>query len=149
MKRCDFAWGRRSAGVFSLIASFLCFGCGPTETVPDLVSVTGKISYQGQPLADAFVSFIRADEEETPTELGRILRPAAHTDAEGEYELAWGDNLGAPPGKYHVMITKLKPSRDDDYMPDSLIPTKYGSPKTSGLIGNVQDSDTVLNFDLQ
>lgn len=140
---------RVAAGVFCLVASSLCFGCGQKETVPELVSVTGKVTYQGQPLADAFVAFIPADEEETPTELGRILRPAAQTDAQGEYELAWGDHVGAPPGKYHVTITKFKPSEDDEIKPDSLIPENYGSPKTSGLTRDVPEGDTVLDFDLR
>jgi hypothetical protein len=148
----------RYFGLARVIACGLCvaaclsaFGCGePKETVPELVTVTGKVTYQGRPLADASVTFVPADAEEEATELNRIVRPHGKTDAEGSYELAWGDNAGAPPGKYNVMITAFKPSDDDEVKPDSLIPVMYNSPKTSGLLKEVKEADdNVINIELQ
>jgi hypothetical protein len=103
----------------------------------------------GKPLPDASITFVPADVgEEEPTELGRIVRPSAKTDAEGGYELAWGEQAGAPPGKYNVIIMKFKPTDDDEVKPESLIPEQYTSPKTSGLTRDVKDGDNVFNFDL-
>jgi len=146
-----FAVARLVAPGLCAAACFISLGCGgPTETVPELVAVTGKVTYQGRPLADASVTFVPADYEEEATELNRVVRPAGRTDAEGGYELAWGDHTGAPPGKYTVMITAFKPSDDPEEKPESLIPEVYASPKTSGLAKVVkEDGDNVINIDLQ
>ena len=151
MTQHHYAWARRVAGGLCVVASFLCFGCGePKETVPELVAVTGKITYQGRPLADASVTFVPADYEEEATERNRVVRPAGRTDAEGGYELAWGEHTGAPPGKYNVMVTAFKPNEDDEVKPESLIPEIYASPKTSGLSRVVkEEGDNVINIDLQ
>jgi hypothetical protein len=146
-----FRWTRRIAGGWCVVLSFLSFGCGePAETVPELVAVSGKVTYQGKALADASVTFFPADVEEEATERNRIIRPSGRTDAEGAYELAWAEHTGAPPGKYTVIVTAFAPSVDDDVRPDSLIPEIYGSPKTSGLSRVVKDDgDNVINIDLQ
>jgi hypothetical protein len=149
MKRRYFNSPRARACGLCLMAALSSWGCGSVkESVPDLVPVSGKVTYQGKALADASITFVPADAEEEPTELGRILRPAGKTDAEGAYELAWGEQAGAPPGKYNVMITAFKPSDDDDVKPESLIPEQYTSPKTSGLTRNVKDGENVFDFDL-
>jgi len=150
---------QRFMGVARAMAWSLCVaawlsisGCGgePKETVPDLVPVTGKVTYQGKPLADAHVSFIPAEEKEEATEQGRILRPSGKTDAAGGYELSWGEHVGAPPGKYNVVVTALGPLPEDpEERAPSLIPEAYGNPKTSGLKGVVKDEETVINLDLQ
>jgi hypothetical protein len=144
-------WARRAARGLCVVVCCVSFGCGePKETVPELVGVTGKVTFQGRPLADASVTFVPTDGEEEPTERNRILRPAGKTDAEGAYELAWGEITGAPPGKYTVIVTAFKESDDDEVKPESLIPEIYGSPKTSGLAKVVkEDGDNVINIDLQ
>src|SRR5262249_1837256 len=141
----------RACGLCLAATLLSCVCSPPVETVPDLVPVTGKVTYQGKPLADASITFIPADAEEDPTELNRIVRPAGKTDAEGAYELAWGENSGAPPGKYTVIITAYGPPEDPndpDSGAPSLIPMQYGNPKSSGLTRNVKDGDNVFNFDL-
>jgi len=142
---------RRIAGGLCIALSFLSFGCGePAETVPELVTVTGTVKYQGKPLPDASVTFIPADVEEEPTERNRVVRPAGTTDASGGFELRWAEHPGAPPGKYTVTVTAFAPSTNDESMPDSLIPVMYGSPKTSGLTRVVkEDGDNVIEIDLQ
>ena len=139
----------RAAGCFFVAAACLATsGCGQKEEIPELVSVTGKVTFQGQPLADASISFIPTDEDREATS---IVRPSGKTDEQGEYELSWNtEHAGAPPGKYQVMITAFKPNDDEEVQPESLIPKKYNSPKTSGLIADVkEDGENVFNFDLQ
>ena len=142
---------RRLACILGVIACSATIGCNRQQEIPELVPVTGKVTFAGKPLADAMVVFMPADpaEEEGLTE---IVRPTARTDAEGSYELAWSDNSGAPPGKYNVIIMAFKPraeTDDSEERPASLIPERYGDPKTSGLARDVkEDGDNVINFDL-
>jgi len=131
------------------------WGCGQVkETIPDLVPVSGKVMYQGKPLADAIVTFFSAEGEEEPTELNNIYRPSGKTNAQGEYELAWGEHPGAPPGNYRVCIsaTHLVPDPNDpaEQINESLIPTEYNGAKTSGLKADVkEEGGDNFNFDLQ
>ena len=151
MAQCSYGLARVIACGLCIAVGFFSVGCGePKETVPELVSVTGKVTFRGEPLADAAVTFVPAEGEEEATELNRLVRPSAKTGADGGYELAWGDNAGAPPGKYTVIVMKLAPSDDDEVKPASLIPENYGSPKTSGLSRVVkEEGENVINIDLQ
>ena len=147
MRLCD--WGRAAGCLFVAAAYFATSGCGQKEEIPELVSVTGKVTFQGQPLANASISFVPADEDKEST---LVVRPHGQTDEQGQYELSWhGDHDGAPPGKYQVMVMAFKPNDNDDeeIQPESLIPKKYNSPKTSGLNADVsEDGENVFNFDL-
>ncbi|MGE5195122.1 MAG: carboxypeptidase-like regulatory domain-containing protein [Deltaproteobacteria bacterium] len=152
MTRFFLAFVRTRACALCAFACLAASGCGGQAEVPELVPVTGKVTFGGQPLADALVVFMPADpsEEEGMTD---IVRPTARTDADGSYELAWNDNTGAPPGKYNIIIMAFKPrgeTDDTEERPASLIPEKYGDPKASGLAREVKDAgDNVINFDLQ
>src|SRR5262245_58782575 len=155
MKRCLFSSTRALACGVCLVAAVLNGGCGPTrETIPDLVPVSGTVTYQGRPLADAIVTYFPADGEEEPTELNNIYRPTGKTNAQGEFALAWGKNPGAPPGKYVVCIsaTRLVPDTTDPNgkINENLIPPQYNGVKTSGLKAEVkEEGDNVFPFDLQ
>jgi hypothetical protein len=155
MKSCLSGSTRALACGLCLVAAVLSGGCGPVkETIPDLVPVSGKVTYQGKPLADAVVTFLSAEGEEEPTELNNIYRPSGKTNADGEFELAWGEHPGAPPGKYVVCIsaTHLVPDPNDpgEQINESLIPTEYNAVKTSGLKANVkEEGGDNFNFDLQ
>ena len=124
-------------------------GCSGGTKGPDLYPVSGKVTFQGKPLAGAKLMFISAaeDPKKPPAE-----RPAAETDAEGSYELTWGDEAGAPAGKYKVMIFAFKEvddTHDSESKPPSLIPEKYNSPAGSALTAVVkEDGENVANFDL-
>lgn len=126
-------------------AAFALFGCGEkTGTIP----ISGKVTYQGKPVANARVMF-------TPKSGGR---PAdGNTNADGGYRLGTfmaGD--GALPGEYSVAIshsdvdvTKPPSTEITDgaaYEPikeetaKSKIPAKYQSPTQSGLKAVVEAS---------
>src|SRR3954453_11696466 len=87
-------------------------GCGersPFETAP----VSGKVTLNGQPLADARISF-------QPTDGEKELGPgsSATTDAEGKFTLSTVDGgAGATVGNNEVRISTLKmgndPEKDD------------------------------------
>jgi len=77
----------------------LAVGCGKTD--PSLVPVSGTVTLNDQPLANATVTFIPKD---GTTGFGGVGK----TDAAGKYRLAGSrDNEpGIPPGEYRVVISK-------------------------------------------
>ena len=112
-------------------------GCGP-----ELAEVKGRVTYRGQPLAGANVSFV-------PTQ-GQIATGV--TDASGQFTLQTGPRPGAAVGQYKVCVTKfspaslVSPARAEDIKKmkmyqggkvpapsKSEIPEKYGHPNQSGL----------------
>jgi hypothetical protein len=76
----------------------LAVGCNP-GSVRGTVPVSGKVTYNGQPVADATVTFIGEGD-------ARIA--VSVTDASGEYRLKTLDSAGAIPGKYTVLVTKTE-----------------------------------------
>ena len=135
-----------------VLCAFVCvssWGCGSAGKTPDLYPVSGKVTYQGKPLAAAKLVFIPAAEDPKKPS---AERPNAETDAEGSYELTWGDEAGAPAGKYKVMIfafAEVADTHDSETAPPSLIPAKYNSPASSGLTAVVtEDDENVANFEL-
>ena len=84
------------AGVAMLAAS-----CG----TPPLQEVTGRITLDGKPLADATVTYISDDE--------RREFFLARTDAEGRYRLQPdGSRSGALAGRYVVRVTTFRQADD-------------------------------------
>jgi len=131
-------------------------GCGdsPFETAP----VSGKVTLNGQPLADARITFqpIGSEKEQGPGS-------ATTTDAEGKFTLTTAEgSRGATVGKHQVRISTLKMNEDkrtDDagflrrasnpanvLVPEK-VPQKYGreSPLTFDVPKEGTDS---ANFDL-
>lgn len=105
-----------------ILVSALC-GCekAPPKIVPDkAVPVTGTITLEGQPLANARVTFY-------PTESAQGDGAASgFTDSAGKYELRslFGDQLvtGAAPGRYKVAVSKMLRPDGTALAPDSKEP---------------------------
>lgn len=147
-----------------LIVTCFFIGCeGEVLNRPPVYKVTGKVTFKGQPVANADVTFSNKDHNRSA--FGR-------TNEDGEYELTtFQANDGAVAGKHSVFITKLQPPADtpaiapieseqyippgvgvstDPVKPKSDIPEKYGAEATSGLIAVVnEDNNNVANFDLK
>ena len=112
----------------------------------DLYTVSGTVTYNGQPVEGASVQFVK---------VGGSRSSRATTDAEGRYKLGtYEDGDGAPAGEYVVIVTKREKSTeteddiDDDQPgaemseemerkqaeipePKSLLPAKYGNHSTT------------------
>ncbi|WP_339746967.1 carboxypeptidase-like regulatory domain-containing protein [uncultured Rubinisphaera sp.] len=146
-----------------LLSSFLlttfCIapGCsgGPND-LPDLGQVTGKVTLDGNPLAEALVTFTPVDTESGNTSSGT-------TDATGTYELHYsGENMGAIPGEHKVTIIvgegatptfpegvdpdNLSPQERQKYTAPAVIPAKYNSEST--LTETVKSGPNTINFEL-
>ena len=105
-------------------------GCG---SGPTFYPVTGSVTQNGEPLADAVVMFL-------PEGKDGSLTAEAMTGPDGKYSLATRDAAGAAVGKYKVVVSKLPavPSganpdfKDDPFMasmPDPSQPRKKAAAK--------------------
>ncbi|WDI44502.1 carboxypeptidase regulatory-like domain-containing protein [Bremerella sp. P1] len=134
----------RSFGFLLLVAlATTCAGCFQSKPAdqPDLGEVSGNVTLDGSPLADATVSF-------QSVELGRLA--SGKTDAQGHYELnLLNDTKGAVVGANKVLITTAQPG--DDAVPGSAkpetLPKKYND--KSELTADVKEGSNEFNFDLQ
>jgi hypothetical protein len=87
-----------ASGHLVLALYLLASGCAPSNPL-GAVPVTGKVTYKGQPVEGATVSFIPEGD----------ARPAtAITAAGGVYRLMTLDTPGAMPGPYTVVVRKTE-----------------------------------------
>ncbi len=98
-------------------------GCGPGYEV---IPVSGTITWNGKPLADARVTFAADPGNTHPT------HGAGQSGPDGTYRLITKDHPGIAPGKYHVIVTLprslLVPDYDklpDHIKDDPLLPIQY------------------------
>ena len=128
-----------------------CGDGGPTgpEELPT-VPAGGIVTYQGNPVPNADVSFQHSEGKVTAT---------AKTDADGKFVLkAYGEKEGAPAGSYKVTVSvsgaqEIEPGVLAPEPPGgfkSPIPAKYGSTATSGLTIEIPaGGSTDLKVDLK
>jgi hypothetical protein len=135
-----------------LLVALLCVGftgCGK-DIDPDYKPVTGTITLDGKPLADAYITFSPDGGGSTGSD---------YTDENGVYELFYAvERPGGKLGKNTVSITKDDaslysdteegaeggPVAEDMY---ELIPARYNT--ETELTATVEDKDNVINFDLE
>ena len=73
----------------------VCGGCG-SSTGPNLVTVSGIVTLDSQPLTGAIVKFFPMDP--------KLTGSFGVTDTNGKFELLTASNKGAHPGSYKVVI---------------------------------------------
>ncbi|MCY2992283.1 MAG: carboxypeptidase-like regulatory domain-containing protein [Planctomycetota bacterium] len=138
----------------AMCASFI--GCGSGS---GLVQAKGKVTYNGQPVAGAAVTFLSST--------GRLA--IGTTDAKGEFSMNTQGLPGISLGSHQVGITKhassgeAKPMTPDEMLKaqaatmgkapvaeKSEIPEKYAAPQTSGLRADASadKSKNVFDFPL-
>ncbi|MDO5309588.1 MAG: hypothetical protein Q4G03_08890 [Planctomycetia bacterium] len=126
-------------------------GCGKSTIKTE--GVTGKITLDGQPLANCNVIFKATDS--TGSTAGGL------TDETGVYKLQTvlgKADAGTTPGEYQVFFTcdeVVQPEEVDDdgnilkeEIVKSAIPKKYNSPETSGFTATVVKGSNTFDFDL-
>ncbi len=118
-------------------------GCG--RQGPTLLPVSGVVTLDGRPVAEAGLIF-------TPVEEGPVA--SGSTDAQGRFQLRTVNEFGAVAGEHLVTVTKQETTGLGDFGavgPEGVktiwhVPEKYSNRKTSGLqytIGPDSDNDTV------
>lgn len=117
----------------------ICFGCmisltacgGGGSDAPELGQVTGKVTMDGAPLADAYITFMPEKKRAS----------SATTDSEGNYALIYiREEPGAAIGKHKVVVSKLKNEKET-------IPENYNA--ETELSADVKSGPNEINFDLK
>jgi hypothetical protein len=157
---------RPAAALVAAVALLAAAGCGGKHTP---VKVGGKVTLDGKPVEGATVTFYSAAG-------GDEGRPAnGRTDADGVYHLGtMGDEDGALPGEYKVVVAKwgpLKPNLKVPNFPDTpegraqrdeflyraygdgpreknILPPRYGDLKTTPLTWTVSGRTSEADFEL-
>lgn len=127
-------------------------GCNSGDA--SLFPAKGKITYKGQPVADASVTFTHS--------AGHMS--VGKSDANGEFTLMTFGKPGAPVGQYKVGIRKqaqragapADPKPEDMIKmmqgqkgipePESLLPDKFGDPNSSNLTATVTEDKAKNDF---
>ena len=129
---------------FALLA-LLAAGCGGDKVAP----VSGRVTLDGKPLADAHVGF------QPMAEGGKMDAGGgsyAITDADGKYtlRLVESDRAGAVVGKHRVEINIRGQDDDTDRrgkgIPRPVVPPRYN--RDSELTRDVPSGGAVFDFDL-
>lgn len=121
-------------------------GCGG-EKGPDLAKVTGKVIFNGEPLADALVTFSPNSE----TARGSM----GTTNEQGVYVLEYtADKSGVPVGEYRVSITSERAGFSDESGAgkhieprEEILPIRYHA--ETELKATVNPGENTIDFDLK
>jgi hypothetical protein len=134
---CSF---RRLGSLFlALLVMLAGISCssGKKEDQKPVHPVRGQVFVKDKPAVGAFVLLVPENEPAEPTD----PRPRAEVDANGAFKLStYGENDGAPAGKYIVTITWPVPEEDIE---DKLF-GRYADPKTSKLRATVKEGANEL-----
>jgi Carboxypeptidase regulatory-like domain len=141
---------RKPTNSFSLLQVAMvvsALGCNQ-GSLPGTVPVSGKVTYKGQPVPHATVTFLGEGDTRTAV---------AVTDASGTYQLQTLDNRGALPGKYTVLVSRTEATASSDQPvsmdeaaknrgkaiePKQLLPAKYADPAKTPLTAEVHRGKT-------
>lgn len=137
---------------FCLTALLPAAGCSRPGSELDLVPVRGKVTFQGQPVAQGIVTF-----QPLEPAAGIPFRPASGAiDKDGAYQLStFTSGDGVIRGEYLVIINTMTsgPTPEDPNLPEVwAAPKKYGDPIQSPLKASVPKDapgPLELNFDLE
>ena len=147
-------------GISVVVFAATLSGCGDDNGFDRRYTVSGQVTYNGQPLKKGKIYFVHEDSSKRQgsgdIEEGAIVNVTTVDP---------GDGLFA--GKYKVMITALEAvdlagvTKKYSAVPDqvtvakaqsksnSLIPKKYSNAVDSGLTADVSSSNRTLNFELK
>ncbi len=130
-----------AVAAFSLVGLLVgCSGSGGPEV--KTVTVSGKVTFQGQPVEEGTITFEN-------TETGHV--GSAELGSEGAY------SVELPVGHYAVAITppmvEVPNTADspggEDFKDVDNIPEKYWNSATSGLTAQVDENNTTHDFDMK
>jgi hypothetical protein len=127
----------RLAVLLELVVCFCCCaGCG-SPALPT-GSVSGKVTYNGQPLTAGVVTFINEKAG---------IGASSEIDASGSYRVA-SIRTGEYNGAIHRQPPKPESPKQDAEARKLNIPDKYQAPQTSGLTATVKEGKNTADFRL-
>lgn len=119
------------------LSALLAASCSGSDA-----TVTGQVTYQGNPIEGAVVTFHPKGSNDVKAE-----RPSGLTDKDGKFTLSTGSKSGAPPGEYVVTVNWHKPldgpakkmtgTDQPPPPPDQFRGKQYADSKTSKLTAKV------------
>lgn len=120
-------------------------GCGSGDT-PDLAPVEGRVTLDGEPLANADVEF---------QPIGQGAPSYGYTDEDGRYHLQYSTNeYGAIPGDHVVRITTAgeifnEQTYESSWSPEK-VPARYNvnAHETPEMKKEVESGSNEINFEL-
>ncbi len=130
-----------------VITAASLIGCSSKEG-GDLIPVSGRIVLPDGPIAGIGVSFWPDASKGNTTQ----HVPTGSTDAEGKYELRSGNQKGAPPGWYKVVLTPPSPEPVGGSMPKPTPPpfaNKYLDIASTDLQVEVKSGAAPETYDLK
>ena len=109
------------------------------------VSVSGTVTFDDRPLGTGTVWF---------HPIGDGPSGYANVQSDGSYSVRTGSGKGLAPGEYRVAVQATGPipaptPDNPEPLPESLIPAKFASPRTSGLKVTVPASGGHFDLELQ
>jgi hypothetical protein len=112
-----------------MVLALLSTSCLKSNARKAVYPVHGRVLYEGQPLAQAFVVLHPLSDAAGPE------RPMAYSDSDGSFALTtYTTQDGAPAGDYAVTVEWRQPSRGDEDGPNpNVLAARYARPQTSGL----------------
>ncbi len=139
-----------------LATAAVIMGCGSGGAISGTAPVTGKVTYNGQPVAGASIGFYSNATD------GRVA--VATSGSDGSYELMTLDTKGALPGNYSVTVkkTEIPPELTKEVsmeeaaatannplpQPKELLPVKYGTPAQTPLKFEVKAGSNTIDLPL-
>jgi hypothetical protein len=102
----------------------------PAPLPREIVTVSGRVTLKGKPLAEATISFVSLNQPKP--------KVYSATVKDGSYSLA----EGLPVGKYAVTVSAKKDGKD-------LLPAKYATVDSSGLAVEAKAGANTFDFDLK
>ena len=138
-------WGAVRAAFGALAVAAAC-GCseGDADLKVPVFPVKGKVTFEGEPAAGAFVVF----HPKTPPKPGDTpSSPRATVQPDGSFALTTAsEGDGAPAGDYAVTVQWMKPVKQGkDVLPGpNVIPKAYTEPASTPLSASVRESENAL-----
>jgi len=112
--------------LFVCLLMLICSACSSkNRDLPELSDVTGTVTLNGEPLADAVISF----DPLSASSKSQSRTSTAATDTEGKYSLMYDkETPGAIPGDHLVRISKLDSGANG--AGNELLPIRYNEMTT-------------------
>ncbi len=130
----------------ALICGILAVFMSSCSQKEKLGAVSGKVTFQGQPVKQGTVMF---------TNKAKGVFMTAKLDEQGQFKVVMAKGAGLPPGEYQLSVNPPIPdlSMGAGPMPAPIpvcpnIPLRYRDYKTSGLTLTVPEEGTTRNIDM-